>query len=49
MTFVSIAFVLLYPLALAMRLTVGRDKHGAPYVAGLLLLSLVFYGWHIPS
>jgi alginate O-acetyltransferase complex protein AlgI len=32
----------------AARLTIGRRKTEAPYVAVLLLASLVFYAWHIP-
>jgi alginate O-acetyltransferase complex protein AlgI len=47
--FVSYAFAgLLIAVCLA-RLTVGRRKVETPYVWVLLVASLVFYGWHIPS
>lgn len=48
MNFVSWAFVALFVVVFAARLTVGRRKIESPYVAVLLLSSLVFYGWHIP-
>lgn len=48
MNFVSWAFVGLFLTVFAARLTVGRRKIESPYVAVLLLSSLVFYGWHIP-
>ncbi len=49
MSFVSIAFLLLYPLVLGLRLLVGRDARETPYLAGLLASSLIFYGWHEPA
>ncbi|MCC6991360.1 MAG: MBOAT family protein [Acidobacteria bacterium] len=49
MNFVSWAFVALFLVVFAARLTVGRRKIESPYVGVLLLASLVFYGWHIPA
>jgi hypothetical protein len=49
MNFVSWAFVALFLVVFAARLTVGRRKIESPYVGVLLLSSLVFYGWHIPA
>ncbi len=48
MNFVSWAFVALFLVVFAARLTIGRRKVESPYVAVLLLSSLIFYGWHIP-
>ncbi len=48
MNFVSWAFAALFVVAFLARLTVGRRKVESPYVAVLLLSSLVFYGWHVP-
>src|SRR5262245_23914516 len=49
MSFVSFSFALLFAAALAARLTVGRTKVGRPYLGCLLVLSLVFYAWHVPQ
>ncbi len=49
MSFVSFAFVGLYLVALAARALIGRSKQGSAYLATLLVLSLLFYGWHVPS
>lgn len=49
MNFVSWAFAALFVVVFAARLTVGRRKIESPYVAILLLSSLVFYGWHVPA
>ena len=49
MSFVSIAFLGFYAVAMALRFTVGRSGQGGPYVAGLLALSVVFYSWHVPA
>jgi alginate O-acetyltransferase complex protein AlgI len=46
--FVSWAFVALFVCVFTARLTIGRRKTEAPYVAVLLVASLVFYAWHIP-
>jgi alginate O-acetyltransferase complex protein AlgI len=46
--FVSASFVVLFLLVFACRLTIGRRKTEGPYVAVLLISSLVFYGWHVP-
>jgi alginate O-acetyltransferase complex protein AlgI len=46
--FVSFAFLGLLAIALLARVTVGRRKTEPEYVWTLLVLSLVFYGWHIP-
>lgn len=48
MNFVSWAFVALFAVVLAARLTIGRRKTEPAYVALLLASSLVFYAWHIP-
>ena len=48
MNFVSWAFVALFLLVFAARLTVGRRKVEPAYVGVLLVASLVFYAWHIP-
>jgi alginate O-acetyltransferase complex protein AlgI len=47
--FVSYAFAALLLIVCLARLTVGRRKVEQPYVRVLLIASLVFYGWHIPS
>ncbi len=49
MNFVSWAFAALFLVVFAARLTVGRRKIETPYVTVLLVASLVFYGWHVPS
>jgi alginate O-acetyltransferase complex protein AlgI len=49
LNFVSFAFVYLFAAALLARLLLGRRKTEQPYVWTLLVLSLVFYGWHIPA
>ena len=49
MSFVSWAFAILFTVVFAARLTVGRRKIERPYVAILLVASLVFYGWHVPA
>ena len=46
MSFVSIAFLTLYVLALALRWGPGRDR--SLRIAGLLALSWIFYAWHVP-
>ena len=48
MNFVSYSFAVLFLIVLVCRLTFGRRKVERPYVAVLLLSSLVFYGWHVP-
>jgi alginate O-acetyltransferase complex protein AlgI len=47
--FVSYAFAALLLIVCLARLTVGRRKVEPVYVWVLLVASLVFYGWHIPS
>jgi len=47
--FVSYAFAALLLVVCVVRVTVGRRKVERPYVWVLLIASLVFYGWHIPS
>lgn len=49
MDFVSFSFLLLYLTALLLRFTIGRRGCEKQYIIGLLLLSVVFYGWHIPA
>jgi len=48
MSFVSWAFVVLFLLVFAARLTIGRRKIEPAYVAVLLAASVIFYAWHIP-
>ena len=48
MNFVSFEFVIIFFLALAARLLLGRNKTEKSYFVALLVLSLVFYGWHVP-
>ena len=48
MNFISWAFVALFLIVVAARLTIGRRKIEAPFVALLTVSSLVFYGWHVP-
>lgn len=48
MSFVSWAFVALFLVVFAARLTIGRRKTEAPYMALLLVSSFVFYAWHVP-
>jgi alginate O-acetyltransferase complex protein AlgI len=48
-TFVSWAFVALFAIVLAARLTIGRRKIEPPFVVVLIVSSAVFYAWHIPA
>ena len=48
MSFVSSAFVVLFVVVLAARLTIGRRKVESAYLAVLLVASIVFYAWHVP-
>jgi hypothetical protein len=48
-SFVSFAFAALYLFALGLRLTIGWSKQSRIYLISLLVLSVVFYGWHIPE
>jgi alginate O-acetyltransferase complex protein AlgI len=47
-SFVSWAFVILFLIVFAARLTVGRRKIETAYVAVLLVSSTIFYAWHVP-
>jgi len=47
--FVSYAFATLLLVVCLARLTIGRRKTEPAFVWVLLVASLVFYGWHIPS
>ncbi len=49
MSFISISFMLFYLIVLLFRFTVGKDNLNTYYLNGLLVLSLVFYGWHVPE
>ncbi|MCP4403195.1 MAG: hypothetical protein GY801_38545 [bacterium] len=49
MSFISISFLIFYPTVLLFRFTLGRDKQNNSYLNGLLVLSLIFYGWHVPE
>ena len=48
MNFVSWAFVGLFLVVFAARLTIGRRKVEPAYVALLVVASATFYAWHIP-
>jgi D-alanyl-lipoteichoic acid acyltransferase DltB (MBOAT superfamily) len=47
--FVSYSFAALFLVVFASRLLFGRRKVERPYVAVLLVSSLIFYGWHVPQ
>ena len=49
MSFVSIAFVGFYIVAMLLRFTLGRSGRSRSYMVGLLMLSIVFYSWHVPA
>jgi alginate O-acetyltransferase complex protein AlgI len=48
LSFVSWAFVALFAVAFAARLTIGQRKIEPAYVAVLLITSTIFYAWHVP-
>ncbi len=48
MNFLSYSFVLLFLVAMFMRLTWGREGRNGIYINFLIVLSFVFYSWHIP-
>lgn len=48
MTFVSWAFAALLAVVMLARLTIGRRHDEPAFMAVLLVVSLVFYAWHIP-
>jgi alginate O-acetyltransferase complex protein AlgI len=48
MSFVSWAFVILFLVVVAARLTIGRRKIEPGYVFLLLVASVTFYSWHVP-
>jgi alginate O-acetyltransferase complex protein AlgI len=48
-SFVSWAFVALFLIVFAARLTIGRRKNEPAFVAVLLVSSIVFYAWHVPA
>ena len=48
MSFVSWAFVILFTLVLAARVSIGRRKIEPAFVLVLLMASTVFYAWHVP-
>ena len=49
MSFVSWAFVALFAIVFAARLTIGRRKIEPAYVGVLVVASTVFYTWHVPG
>jgi len=49
MSFVSVSFAAFFLGVIVLRMSVWRDGLGQGFIAGLTLLSLVFYGWHVPS
>lgn len=49
MSFLSISFILLLLAAIVLRLTLGRQKTGKLYLYALIVVSFIFYSWHIPS
>ncbi|HET9703662.1 MAG TPA: MBOAT family O-acyltransferase [Vicinamibacterales bacterium] len=48
MSFVSWAFVILFTLVLAARVSIGRRKIEPAFVLVLVVASTVFYAWHVP-
>ena len=48
MSFVSWAFIALFLVVFAARLTIGRRKIEPAFVAVLLVASTLFYAWHVP-
>jgi alginate O-acetyltransferase complex protein AlgI len=46
--FVSYSFAALFLVVFGCRLIFGRKKVERPYVAVLLISSLIFYAWHVP-
>lgn len=48
MSFISVSFLVFYLIVLMLRFTIGRDSRNGAYLTALLLLSLVFYSWHVP-
>jgi alginate O-acetyltransferase complex protein AlgI len=48
-SFVSTAFVVLFAVVMAARLTIGRRRTEPSFLALLLGASVVFYAWHIPA
>jgi alginate O-acetyltransferase complex protein AlgI len=48
-SFVSVAFLVLLVVVLALRVVLGREARENGYLAALLLASVVFYGWHRPA
>lgn len=49
MDFISFSFASLFVYVFANRLTIGRRKTELAYVCLLILVSALFYAWHIPS
>ena len=49
MSFVSVSFAALYVVAIALRFTAGQSGRSTGFLLALYGLSLVFYGWHVPS
>jgi alginate O-acetyltransferase complex protein AlgI len=49
MNFISYSFVILFAVVFASRLTIGRLKTESPFVILLILVSALFYAWHVPS
>ena len=48
MSFISVAFLYLYLIAMLVRFSIGRAGNRPLYLAALITLSLVFYGWYEP-
>lgn len=49
LSFVSYAFAVLFLAALLARVCLGPTAREGPYLWSLLILSLVFYGYHVPQ
>ncbi len=49
MSFISFPFIILFLFAMACRIWIGPTKTEKPYLAALLVLSLIFYGSFIPQ
>jgi alginate O-acetyltransferase complex protein AlgI len=47
--FVSYSFAALFLVVFLCRVSFGRRKVERPYVAVLLISSLIFYAWHVPA
>src|SRR5580704_6722280 len=49
MNFISYSYLILFAIVFASRLTIGRRKTEPAFVTLLILVSGLFYAWHIPG